>query len=224
MTVQAVSSILLRLELAGAVERAPRHLRPRTLKPFASTMRPAVSTGPARAVLTSRSPSAGTRIRIPMKQTVIDILIYLFEHYIDDEIEIDADRDRLKAELRNAGFEGGQVSKAFDWLQELAVNRASADDLPSAAPTSTRVYTSDEQAKLDTECRGFLVFLEQANVLDAISRELVVDRVLALESDEIDIVQLKWIILMVLFNQPGQEQAFLWMEDLVMDDLYGYLH
>lgn len=159
-----------------------------------------------------------------MKQTVIDILIYLFEHYIDDEIEIDADRDRLKAELRNAGFEGGQVSKAFDWLQELAVNRASADDLPSAAPTSTRVYTSDEQAKLDTECRGFLVFLEQANVLDAISRELVIDRVLALESDEIDIVQLKWIILMVLFNQPGQEQAFLWMEDLVMDDLYGYLH
>jgi Smg protein len=159
-----------------------------------------------------------------MKQTVIDILIYLFEHYIDDEIEIDADRDRLKAELRNAGFEGGQVSKAFDWLQELAVNRASADDLPSAAPTSTRVYTSDEQAKLDTECRGFLVFLEQANVLDVISRELVIDRVLALESDEIDIVQLKWIILMVLFNQPGQEQAFLWMEDLVMDDLYGYLH
>lgn len=159
-----------------------------------------------------------------MKQTVIDILIYLFEHYIDDEIEIDADRDRLKAELRNAGFEGGQVSKAFDWLQELAVNRASADDLPSAASTSTRVYTSDEQAKLDTECRGFLVFLEQANVLDALSRELVVDRVLALESDEIDIVQLKWIILMVLFNQPGQEQAFLWMEDLVMDDLYGYLH
>ncbi|MEQ8232380.1 MAG: DUF494 family protein [Gammaproteobacteria bacterium] len=159
-----------------------------------------------------------------MKQTVIDILIYLFEHYIDDEIELDVDRDRLKSELREAGFESGQVAKAFDWLQELAINRASADDLPSAAHTSSRIYTAEEQRKLDVECRGFMYFLEQAGVLDPLSRELVIDRVLALESDEIDIGQLKWIILMVLFNQPGQEQAFLWMEDLVMDDLYGNLH
>jgi Smg protein len=159
-----------------------------------------------------------------MKQTVIDILIYLFENYIDDEIELDVDRDRLKSELHNAGFESGQVAKAFDWLQELAVNRASADELPSAAQTSSRIYTTEEQRKLDVECRGFMYFLEQAGVLDPISRELVIDRVLALEPDEIDIGQLKWIILMVLFNQPGQEQAFLWMEDLVMDDLYGNLH
>ena len=66
-----------------------------------------------------------------MKQTVIDILIYLFEHYIDDDIELDADRDHLKSELRDAGFEAGQVSKAFEWLQELAVNRAYSDDFPS---------------------------------------------------------------------------------------------
>ena len=159
-----------------------------------------------------------------MKQTVIDILIYLFEHYIDDDIELDADRDHLKSELRDAGFEAGQVCKAFDWLQELAVNRAYSDDFPSLAQTSMRIFTLEEQRKLDSECRGFLYFLEHSCVLDSTSRELVIDRVLALESDEIDIAQLKWIILMVLFNQPGQEQAFVWMEDLVMDDLYGNLH
>ena len=159
-----------------------------------------------------------------MKQTVIDILIYLFEHYIDDDIELDADRDHLKSELRDAGFEAGQVSKAFEWLQELAVNRAYSDDFPSPAQTSMRIFTIEEQRRLDSECRGFLYFLEHSGVLDSTSRELVIDRVLALESDEIDIAQLKWIILMVLFNQPGQEQAFVWMEDLVMDDLYGNLH
>ena len=47
---------------------------------------------------------------------------------------------------------------------------------------------------------------------------------MALEADEIDIGQLKWIVLMVLFNRPGQEQAFVWMEDLVMDDMYGCVH
>jgi Smg protein len=159
-----------------------------------------------------------------MKQTVIDILIYLFEHYIDDDIELDADRDELKSELRDAGFEAGQVAKAFDWLQELAVTRDHADDFPTPAQTSFRIFTVEEQRKLDAECRGFLHFLSQSAVLDSARRELVIDRVLALESDEIDIAQLKWIILMVLFNQPGQEQAFVWMEDLVMDDLYGNLH
>ena len=159
-----------------------------------------------------------------MKQTVLDILIYLFEHYIDDEMELDADRDQLNRELRDAGFDSTQVTKAFDWLQELAETREQSGDLSSAARTSTRIYSIEEERKLDSECRGFLYFLEQVSVLDSVSRELVIGRVLALETDEIDIVQLKWIILMVLFNQPGHEQAFFWMEDLVMDEMYGNLH
>ncbi len=159
-----------------------------------------------------------------MKHTVIDILIYLFEHHIDDDLDLDADRDRLKSELREAGFDSGKVSEAFDWVQELAANRNFTGDLPPPAQTSTRIFTVDEERYLDAECRGFLYFLEQAKVLDTRSRELVIDRVLALEPDDIDLEQLKWVILMVLFNQPGQEQAFVWVEELVMDDLYGNLH
>ena len=55
-----------------------------------------------------------------MKNSVIDILIYLFEHYMDDEVDLDVDRERLKTELRNVGFDAGQVGKAFDWLHSLA--------------------------------------------------------------------------------------------------------
>lgn len=159
-----------------------------------------------------------------MKHTVIDILIYLFENHIDDDLDLDADRDQLKSELREAGFDPGKVSKAFDWLQELGASRDVTEDLPPPAHTSTRIYNTEEEYRLDAECRGFLYFLEQANVLDGHSREVVIDRVLALESDDIDIEQLKWIILMVLFNQPGQEQAFVWVEELVMDELCGNLH
>ena len=32
------------------------------------------------------------------------------------------------------------------------------------------------------------------------------------------------VILMVLFNQPGQEQAYAWMEDLVFDGVQEHLH
>jgi len=159
-----------------------------------------------------------------MKHTVIDILIYLFEHYIDDEIELEVDQDRVKAELRDSGFDDIQISKAFDWLQGLANTTEQAVTTISENATSVRIYALEEESKLDAECRGFLHFLAEVGVLDATNREVVIDRVMALEADEIDIGQLKWIVLMVLFNRPGQEQAFVWMEDLVMDDMYGCVH
>jgi Smg protein len=159
-----------------------------------------------------------------MKHTVIDILIYLFEHYIDDEIELDVDQDRVKTELRDSGFDDTQITKAFDWLQGLANTNEEAVTTISENATSVRIYAFEEESKLDAECRGFLHFLAEVGVLDATNREVVIDRVMALEADEIDIGQLKWIVLMVLFNRPGQEQAFVWMEDLVMDDMYGCVH
>ena len=61
-------------------------------------------------------------------------------------------------------------------------------------------------------------------VLNLQDRELVIDRVMALESEDIDLQQLKWIVLMVLFNQPGKEAVITWMEDIVMDDLNERMH
>jgi Smg protein len=77
---------------------------------------------------------------------------------------------------------------------------------------------------LDLESRGFLMFLEQMGILTPNNRELVIDRVLALDADDMDLEQLKWIVLMVLFNDPGQEAAYAWMEDLVFDNVAGTLH
>ncbi len=159
-----------------------------------------------------------------MKQTLIDILIYLFENYIEEDIELEADSERLKSELRSAGFESSQVTKAFDWLQDLAESESIATHNIGANPSSIRVYALEEQRKIDSECRGFLHYLEQAGILNGCSRELVIDRVFALETDDIDLEQLKWIILMVLLNQSDKNEEFLWMEDLVMDGVYGNLH
>lgn len=159
-----------------------------------------------------------------MKQTVIDILIYLFEHYFDDELVIETDRDRLQTELHSAGFDAGQVSRAFDWLQGLATQEDAITYGDLEKTGSLRVFTTEELARLDAECRGFLLYLEQAEVLDPRSRELVIERVMDLKTEEIDLDQLKWIILMVLFNLPGHEDSFIWMEGLVLDEVSDTLH
>ncbi|MCZ6719532.1 MAG: DUF494 family protein [Gammaproteobacteria bacterium] len=159
-----------------------------------------------------------------MKETVLDVLMYLFENYIEDEIEFAPDEASLKLELEDAGFGDVQVNMAFDWLESLAEQKENLLTQKLSDTPSVRIFTDKEKERLDVECRGFLVFLEQVGVLDAHDRELVVDRVMALGTDEIDLGQLKWVILMVLFNQPGKEAAFTWMEDIVLDDLGGTVH
>ncbi len=45
----------------------------------------------------------------------------------------------------------------------------------------------------------------------------MIDRLLALDAEELSIDQLKWVVLMVLSSQPGQGEAYARMEDLVFD-------
>ena len=159
-----------------------------------------------------------------MKENMLDVLMYLFENYMNDEIEFSTDEDALRSELLDAGFHKAEISKAFDWLEGLAHRQSDTTQPVPRNTSSLRIYTDKEREKLDLESRGFLLFLEQMNVLDHSTRELVIDRVMALDNDEIDLDQLKWVILMVLFNQPGHEAAFAWMEDLVFDEMVGELH
>ena len=160
-----------------------------------------------------------------MKEGVLDILIYLFENYFDAETDegFEPDRETLKLELERAGFPSPEVERALCWLEDLA-----ADDPARLHPMPTsraiRVFAALEQARLDTDCRGYLVHLEQVGILSPTQRELVIDRLMALEGDEIDIDKLKWVVLMVLFSQPGQETAFSRMEDLVFEDRSGAIH
>jgi Smg protein len=159
-----------------------------------------------------------------MKEDVLDVLMYLFENYMDDDTAIDADPETLKIQLREAGFLNTEINKAFTWLEDLAIMQEGNSIATTLATRSIRVFSPEEEKKLDVECRGFLMFLEQMGVLNSVSRELVIDRIMALETPDIDLEQVKWVVLMVLFNQPGLEEAFTWMENMVMEEFSQPLH
>lgn len=157
---------------------------------------------------------------------MFDILMYLFENYIHSDVEVLVDHDELTEELTRAGFHQEEILKALSWLERLAdlQDNDSHPYLLNSTQSSVRVYTTEEMAKLDAECRGFLLFLEQIQVLDAQTREMVVDRVMELDLNEVELDDLKWVVLMVLFNVPGQEGAYSQMEDLVFEVNEGLLH
>jgi Smg protein len=151
-----------------------------------------------------------------MKETVLDVLMYLFESFVDSDDEPEPNRNELKEELERAGFRNREIERALDWLEGLNA----ADGVSEAGPRSSaiRIYDKVEQERFDVRSRGYLMQLEHLGILSPAQRELVIDRLLALESDEIDVEQIKWVVMMVLFSQPGQEQAYAKMEDLVFAD------
>jgi Smg protein len=153
-----------------------------------------------------------------MKENVFDVLMYLFENYMEDDSPLYTDPEQLKSQLSDAGFQNSQINKAFSWLEDLAQGHEERDVPVACREQAIRIYSSGEIKKLSIECRGFLHYLEQIRVIDAAMRELIIDRIMALESDEIDLDQLKWVVLMVMFNQPGFEAAYTWVESLVLDE------
>lgn len=158
-----------------------------------------------------------------MKQSVFDVLMYLFENYIDDDNARQTNPEELKALLKDAGFGKTHISAAFQWLEGL-VRLQEETPVIASSNHAQRVYNSQEAEKLNVECQGFLHFLEQMGVIDAISREHIIDRVMALESEEIELTQLKWVVLMVLFNQTGVDEAYVWMENMVLENVSKDFH
>jgi Smg protein len=157
-----------------------------------------------------------------MKENVFDVLMYLFEnYYMDEDGPVTPDRESVQQELSQAGFPTLEIDRAFLWMEGLASEPNPPD---TQSERSLRLFSSIEMNRLDTACRGFILFLEQMDVLTPASRELAIDRAMALENEDFDLEQLKWVILMVLINRPGEEAAYTWVEDLVSDNISNHLH
>jgi Smg protein len=158
-----------------------------------------------------------------MKENVLDVLMYLFETYVDTEEDPEPDHHELRVELARAGFADIEIDRALDWLDGLT-ERSDTAPLNAQTEHGVRIYNQFELERLDVSCRGYIAYLEQIGILSPPQRELLVDRLLALESADIDVEQIKWVVLMVLFSQPGQELAYARMEDLVFEENTGLVH
>ncbi|MCL4163057.1 UNVERIFIED_CONTAM: hypothetical protein GTU68_005067 [Idotea baltica] len=157
---------------------------------------------------------------------MLEVLIYLFQNYIIDGASLDSGQDQLTEELVGAGFAGEEIDKAFIWLEDLLdiCEHDESQQLQKQTSTSVRIYTDDEHATLKIEGQSLLTRLTNAGVLDQFSREMVIDRVMALDTEEVNIEHIKWVVLMVLSNQPGFAEIAEWAEVVVSEELVPIIH
>lgn len=148
---------------------------------------------------------------------MFEVLVYLFENYF--EANIHPDQHTLARELSAAGFEDADIHGAFDWFSAL---EEMSQQTTESRTGGLRIYSEIERKKINNESQGFLMFLEQAGVLDAAQRELVIDRAMAVP-EAISLEETKWIVLMALWNQ-GKAGDYLFVEDALFSDTRPTLH
>jgi Smg protein len=149
--------------------------------------------------------------------SVLKVLIYVYDHYmLADPAEVPERRHMLE-DLQRKGFSVSEVVHAMEWLSALVGDQWAASGSADTATEGAglRIFADGELSRLSADCRAFLMLLDRQRVLTPRQRELVIDRALALDVDEVDVEQLKWVVLLVLSSQPGQELAFARFESVM---------
>lgn len=155
---------------------------------------------------------------------MFEILMYLFENYMDGSVALNADPDTIFSELEQAGFHRLEIGRALDWLDGLRTVQEVVQSSPQMKSFGMRSYTLEECEQIDTEGRGFLLYMEQIGILDASTREIVIDRLMALDVREVDLGRIKWVVLIALFNQPDKKSALSLLQDMILSDAFDVLH
>jgi Smg protein len=147
---------------------------------------------------------------------VLKVLIYVYDHYmLADPVDVPERRHMLE-DLQQRGFSVSEVVHAMEWLSALVGDqRATAGPDDSRPEAGLRIFADGELSRLSPDCRAFLMLLDRQHVLTPRQRELVIERALALDVEEVDVEQLKWVVLLVLSSQPGQELAFARLESVM---------
>lgn len=152
---------------------------------------------------------------------MFEVLVYMFENYF--EANIRPDQSTLANELFAAGFEEDDINGAFDWFSTLEEMSGQSAAIAATQSMGMRIYGDAETTKISAESLSFIMFLEQAKVLDSAQRELIVDRAMALSQPEISIDEVRWIVLMALWNQ-GKANDYLFVEDAMFGESRPTVH
>ncbi len=145
---------------------------------------------------------------------MFEVLVFMFKNYFANQAVLDD--SAMEQELSEAGFNQDDILGAFDWFQkmELMLNAPEFDYAHSAK--AIRLFSASESKKIDTESLGFLISLQQADVINDVERDLIIDRAMALTTSIITIEETRWITMMALWSQ-GREKDYSFVEDALFN-------
>ena len=150
-----------------------------------------------------------------------EVLVFMFENYFSNHAL--HEENVIEQELVAAGFEESAITNAFDWYNQLKVMMKQPVASQMEYVQCSRMFAEAELDKIDTESLGFLLFLEQAKVINSSERDMIMDRAMALNGKTVNLEQTRWITMMAMWSD-GRENDYLFVEDAVFNPRGLTLH
>ena len=107
------------------------------------------------------------------------------------------------------------IEYTVDWLKGLLTTEPLLTPTLLETSRGFRVFAPIEAEAISAEVQGFLLFLEQSEVLTASQRERVIERITACQDTEMPLEKVKLIVLMVLWAEQ-QTPDDLWLTELLL--------
>lgn len=142
-----------------------------------------------------------------MKDRFYDVLVYLYENYLAGDQFDDGGRGSVFADLTEAGFAEGQIRQALDWLTGLDDAERHIAELRQPSSQATRVFLPGEFQKLGRQGVGLIMMLESAGLYGARLREIIIERLMALDLPQLHEEQIRWVVMMVLTGHSDESQG-----------------
>ena len=150
------------------------------------------------------------------KDSVLNVLMYIFNHHLQQGKVVELTSDEVTEDLDTAGFGETSIEQAISWLTSLAEMDKAA--IAVSSPDALRVFSEEEKQYLDSECQAFLLDLVKQSIIAPATFEVIVYFLVELDAEDIDVSLVKWVTLMVLYNMTDEQEALKQMELLVLDD------
>lgn len=142
-----------------------------------------------------------------------EILVYLFENY-QHPAAFPGDK-ALFRKLSAVGFDNTDIHAALNWLSDVKRVVKSLSDLNFSQAAPFRIFSAEETKRLTLPCQNFLYFLENANILEPVTRELIIAAVMSLKDIHFDVDKLKVVTLITLWLRDQMPDT------LLIDELLG---
>jgi uncharacterized protein Smg (DUF494 family) len=150
-----------------------------------------------------------------MKETLIEVLMDIFNQILQDDSLSTNDASKLLQKLEEIGGEIPITSTSSSNLsseQKKLIGRYFENFSNSSSP---RILTEQEKAKIGTEGWGFLLTLESSNVIPAWVRELIMYEINAQEKERIHLEELKILIYQVMKKIINKDEHLELLEHLL---------
>ena len=91
-----------------------------------------------------------------LKEAFLDVLLYLFEYYSEDNDLEEDDDFEIRNKLKVAGFREDAIEHALDWVG-IFKDSSSNNTIEKPGSKSIRVLNDEEKNLLDEECQKYIL-------------------------------------------------------------------